>query len=67
MMLLDRNVRIVEEGIDVAVRIGPLVGVAPRLTIKMIDGTIAAAEAGGLANVLSYRSAEAKRQVLGRR
>lgn len=122
MMLLDRNVRIVEEGIDVAVRIGALadstlravnigstqqtivaspaylakhgvpdspadlaghrciVGsgvraggswifgskgdtmmeVAPRLNVNSIDGAIAAAELGvGLANVLSYQSAEA--------
>lgn len=122
MMLLDRNVRIVEEGIDVAVRIGPLadsalrvaaigsvqqtivaspdylaahgvptvpadlvdhrcivgsgvrvgsawpfgtkgdliVEVVPRLIVNTVDATIAAAEAGlGLANMLSYQSAEA--------
>jgi DNA-binding transcriptional LysR family regulator len=122
MMLLDRNVRIVEEGIDVAVRIGALadstlravkigstqqtivaspaylaehgvpvspaglaghrcivgsgvrigsgwtfgskgdamIEVAPRLNVNSIDGAITAAELGlGLANVLSYQSAEA--------
>ncbi|MDI1294341.1 MAG: LysR substrate-binding domain-containing protein [bacterium] len=122
MMMLDRNVRIVEEGIDVAVRIGALadsalravgigavrqtivaspaylaahgipaipsdlaghrcivgsgvrvgyawpfgpkaeeiIQVAPRLIVNTIDATITAAEAGlGLANVLSYQSAEA--------
>lgn len=124
MMLMDRNVRIVEEGIDVAVRIGVLsdsalrvvtigsvhqtivaspdylaehgrpaspadlrdhrcivgsgvrvgsawpfglkgetvVEVVPRLTVNTVDATIAAAEAGlGLANLLSYQTAEAIR------
>jgi DNA-binding transcriptional LysR family regulator len=122
MMLVDRNVRIVEEGIDVAVRIGALsdsalraitigsvrqtivaspaylaehgvptepadlhahrciagsgaragrawsfgnvrdtvVEPVPRLVVNTVDATIAAAEAGlGLANVLSYQSADA--------
>ena len=122
MMLLDRNVRIVEEGIDVAVRIGALadsalrvvtigsvqqtvvaspnyladrgipvspddlkhhmciigsgvrtgstwpfggrgdasIEVVPRLTVNTVDAAISAAEGGlGLANVLSYQSAEA--------
>lgn len=122
MMLIDRNVRIVEEGIDVAVRIGPLadstlraiaigsveqtivasaaylakhgvpatpadltghhviggsglrlgdnwsfgstastgMNVVPRLTVNTIDTTLAAAEAGvGLANLLSYQTADA--------
>ncbi|WP_338426735.1 LysR family transcriptional regulator [Sphingopyxis kveilinensis] len=121
MMLVDRNVRIVEEGIDVAVRIGALsdsglkavrigrvrqtlvaspaylarrgtpqtvaelkeheligtmgprwttewqfagtrwrLPAPPRLIVNTVDGALAAAEAGrGIANLLSYQTAEA--------